>query len=152
MKIGVISDTHGYVAPSLPLIFKDVHYILHAGDIGPISVINFLEQIAPVIAVNGNNDWDLTFPYTKISRIENLKLLLTHQLDMQRRSGNVWEKIFIEKPDVIVFGHTHKATILHEDNKLFLNPGYAGKHHQWQRTVAILHTSEEKPQAEIISI
>lgn len=150
MKIGVISDTHGYIDPSLPIIFKDVTYILHAGDIGPLSVINFLEQLAPVIAVNGNNDWDLEFPYTKIIQIENFKLFLTHQLDLRRKAGHVWEKIFIENPKIVVFGHTHKATFFKDGDRFFLNPGYAGRHSQWQRTVAILELKDDNPRAEIV--
>lgn len=152
MKIGVISDTHGFIDPALPLVFKDVDHILHAGDIGSLSVINFLEQIAPVTAVNGNNDWDLSFPYSQTITIGQVKIFLIHHLNFSRKTAQCWEKIFIENPNIIVFGHTHKSSAFYEDGKLFLNPGYAGRHHHWQRTVAIINLRDEQPEAEIIPL
>jgi putative phosphoesterase len=152
VKIGVISDTHGFIDPSLPLVFRDVDHILHAGDIGSLSVIDFLEQIAPVTAVNGNNDWNLTFPYYKTISIGQTKIFLTHNLRFSPRTGVYWEKIFIENPEIIVFGHTHKATAFYENGKLFLNPGYAGQHNQWKRSVAIIHIRDKKPEPEIIPL
>ncbi|HAV64105.1 MAG TPA: YfcE family phosphodiesterase, partial [Verrucomicrobiales bacterium] len=56
MRIGVISDTHGYLDPKIPALFQGVEHILHAGDIGYASIILELEQIAPVTAVLGNTD------------------------------------------------------------------------------------------------
>ena len=65
MKIGVISDTHGYLDPRVESLFQGVDHILHAGDIGYASIILELEFIAPVTAVNGNNDAELTFKETE---------------------------------------------------------------------------------------
>jgi len=39
MKIGLLSDTHGYLDPKVFEYFKDVDEIWHAGDIGDIKVI-----------------------------------------------------------------------------------------------------------------
>jgi hypothetical protein len=51
IRIGVIADTHGLFDPAIRQHFRGVDYILHAGDIGKRSVIEQLEQIAPVTAV-----------------------------------------------------------------------------------------------------
>src|SRR4029078_6333536 len=56
IRIGVIADTHGLFDPVVRQDFKDVDHIVHAGDIGDWSVIEQLEQIAPVTAVSGNVD------------------------------------------------------------------------------------------------
>ena len=61
MLIGVISDTHiPYRSRNIPSKvfeeFKNVDLILHAGDIEDLSVLDELEKIAPVKAVNGNCD------------------------------------------------------------------------------------------------
>ncbi len=37
-------------------IFESVDYIIHAGDLVELAVIDELEQIAPVLAVHGNMD------------------------------------------------------------------------------------------------
>ena len=60
MNIGVISDTHGLVRPGVYDVFEGVDLILHAGDIGSRDVIIELEAIAPVKAVVGNVDVNLT--------------------------------------------------------------------------------------------
>ena len=60
MKIGIISDTHGYVHPKLFEFFKPCDEIWHAGDIGREEVLDELNLIAPVRAVYGNcDDWDI---------------------------------------------------------------------------------------------
>ena len=56
MRIGVISDTHGYFDPHTPLLFQGVEEILHAGDVGSAAVLDQLRSIAPVQAVRGNVD------------------------------------------------------------------------------------------------
>ena len=56
MKIGLISDTHGYLDPKVLELFADASHILHAGDIGGDSIILELKAIAPVTAVLGNTD------------------------------------------------------------------------------------------------
>ncbi|MDA2932062.1 metallophosphoesterase family protein [Nitrospinae bacterium AH-259-F20] len=56
MKIGVISDTHGFCHPRVFQLFEGAELILHAGDIGDETIITDLEAIAPVTAVFGNID------------------------------------------------------------------------------------------------
>ena len=59
--IGLISDTHipkrAMCVPKRVFeIFENVDYIIHAGDLVELSVVDELEQIAPVLAVHGNMD------------------------------------------------------------------------------------------------
>lgn len=56
MKLGLISDTHGYLHPRIHDLFSDVDEILHAGDIDSDDVLIELQAIAPVTAVRGNMD------------------------------------------------------------------------------------------------
>ena len=56
MRLGVISDTHGLLRPQVFDVFSDVDHILHAGDVGPLSILRELERLAPVTAVYGNTD------------------------------------------------------------------------------------------------
>ena len=57
MRVGVISDTHGFLDSRIRTIFQRVDHILHAGDIGPTSLISQMETLAPVTAVTGNTDF-----------------------------------------------------------------------------------------------
>ena len=51
IRIGVIADTHGLFDPAIRRHFKCVDHIRHVGDIGKQSVIEQLEQVAPVTAI-----------------------------------------------------------------------------------------------------
>ena len=59
--IGLISDTHVpkkamCVPKKVFEVFADVDFIIHAGDLVELAVIDELEQAAPVLAVHGNMD------------------------------------------------------------------------------------------------
>ena len=127
MKIGVLSDTHGYFDPRLPALFAGVDHILHAGDIGRYDIISELENIAPVTAVLGNNDYDLTLRETEIVTLAGRKFLLHHIVDPAHPSPGFRDLLAREIPAVVVFGHTHKTFEKTLGSTLFLNPGYAGR-------------------------
>jgi putative phosphoesterase len=56
MKIGLISDTHGWIHPRLFDHFKDCDEIWHAGDIGNLQTADALAAFHPLRAVYGNID------------------------------------------------------------------------------------------------
>lgn len=139
MKLGLISDTHGYLDPRVEKIFAGVDHILHAGDIGPDLIIAQLEAIAPVTAVLGNNDCSPCFPLTQVVTLGGRKFLVHHIVTPRELHSDLKVRLANERPDAVVFGHSHKP--FHEiiGGVRFLNPGYAGKPRFNQpRSVAIL--------------
>lgn len=133
MKIGVISDTHiPRQAKEIPQVvfnyFKGVELILHAGDLTNLSVLDVLRQITPnVEAVIGNMDPSenqSVLPVKKLINAGGLKIGLIHgwgpPIGMRNRIKNEFN---IDKPDIIVFGHTHQPEKIKINNILFLNPG-----------------------------
>src|SRR3954471_17435756 len=82
MRIGVISDTHGYLDPRAAVALQGVARILHAGDIGTPSIVDALEAIAPVDAVAGNVDVGTSlarrFPGSRQILIEDVLIHMTH--------------------------------------------------------------------------
>ena len=49
-----------------------------------------------------------------------------------------------EKPDLVVFGHTHKRLAETMNGVLYLNPGYSGKPRLGtERSVALLHVDAQ---------
>ncbi len=140
MKIGVISDTHGFLDPRVEKIFAGVNHILHAGDIGYASIILELQFIAPVTAVLGNTDSDIGFRLTETVELARRKFLVHHIVSPRELSETVAARIAKDRPDVVVFGHTHKQFSEIVNGVLFFNPGYAGKpKFGAERSVAILH-------------
>ena len=62
-RLGLISDTHMmqrlFSLPEKVLdVFEDVDLIMHAGDVGSLSVLDALSKNVSVIAVHGNDDED----------------------------------------------------------------------------------------------
>ncbi len=153
MKIGVISDTHGYLDPRVEGLFQGVDHILHAGDIGYASIILELEFIAPVTAVVGNNDADLTFKETESLELGGKKVLVHHIVNPRELSDKVANRIRRERPDLVVFGHTHKPFSEKINEVMFFNPGYAGKpKFGAERSVAILEIDEKGIQPRFIRL
>ena len=153
MKIGVISDTHGFLDPQVEKIFAGVSHILHAGDIGYASIILELEYIAPVTAVLGNTDTDVHFPLTKTVELDQRKFLVHHIVNPWALPEPLQARIAKEKPDAVVFGHTHKKFAETIDGVFFFNPGYAGRlKFGVERSVAILHCDETGIRHEFIPL
>ena len=143
MKIGLISDTHGFLDPKVPEIFAGVSHILHAGDIGDDSIIVELEAIAPVTAVLGNTDSSPTFRITEVVALAQRKFFVHHIVNPHALKENLQLQVARERPDAVLFGHTHKAFCETIGGVLYLNPGYAGKpKFGAERTVAILRGQE----------
>ena len=139
MKIGIISDTHGHLDSQVSKWFAGVDHILHAGDIGEPSIILELEQIAPVTAVLGNNDFGLNFKETEVVLLNGKKFLIHHIVHPPMPEELIRRRITREAPDVVVFGHTHKKFSEQLGSTLFFNPGYAGKpRFRLERSVALM--------------
>lgn len=153
MKIGLISDTHGFLDPRIPRIFKGVDYILHGGDVGYSSILHELEDVAPVTAVLGNTDSGLDLRETEVLTLDDRVYLLHHIVEMVR-PGEEWQRRLERvRPDVVVFGHTHKPLEQRVGSTLFLNPGYAGRQRfDLPRSVALLHSDASGLRAEFIAL
>ncbi|HZI34055.1 MAG TPA: metallophosphoesterase family protein [Candidatus Binatia bacterium] len=153
MKIGVISDTHGFLDPQVERIFAGVNHILHAGDIGYAAIILELEFIAPVTAVLGNTDSDMHLPLTRTVELARRKFLVHHIINPRELPEPMAARIAKEKPDAVVFGHTHKQFAETINDVFFFNPGYAGKlKFGVERSVAILHCDETGIRHEFIPL
>jgi putative phosphoesterase len=153
VKIGVISDTHGFFDPRVEKIFAGVAHILHAGDIGDPMVELELKVIAPVTAVQGNVDAGLPFKLTEVVTLAQKKFLVHHIVNPWSLAETIEQQIKKQKPDAVIFGHTHKPFAEMVDGILFFNPGYAGKpRFGTQRSVAILQLDGQEIRHEFIPL
>lgn len=140
MTVGLISDTHGFWDPCIPGLFAGVSHILHAGDIGSGSVLVELERIAPVTAVLGNCDGPLAgVRETEVLELGGHRFLVHHIVDPSGPDDLAARAIAHHRPDLVVFGHTHRPHDSTVGPVRFLNPGYAGRVRFAQpRSVALL--------------
>ena len=129
MRLGVIADTHGLLRPDVFEIFASVDHILHAGDVGPASLLDELKAIAPVTAVYGNTDgWELRslLPQVATVELDGFEIVVTHGDQLGSPTPEKLHSLF-PRAEIIVFGHTHRPLLTLVDVVVtVMNPGGAG--------------------------
>ena len=144
VKIGIISDTHitekrGKLNENIFDYFCDVDLILHAGDITYQKVLDDLSEIAPVIAVKGNND-RFELELVEIINADAFKIVLTHGTDFSSNFNKLYEFGRGYGADIVVTGHTHKIHCEIIGEMLLVNPGSA---RGADASIAILNIDEK---------
>lgn len=183
MRIGLISDTHsagsGRDLPGKVLqALSGVDLILHCGDLECLGVLDYLETVAPVLAVRGYEDprepgerladavrvvhtgglaigmiHDIQWPGPKIATTgDGTGLVLP-----EGRAAKTLAAKFGEQVDVVLFGDTHEELVCRWDGALMVNPGsptYPGKRHRLGAlgTVGLLENKDGKTTARIIDL
>ena len=183
MKIGLISDTHSAGSGrDLPAAVFDAlagcDLLLHCGDLECIGVLDYLEELAPVLAVRGYEDpvesGERLANVSRIVEVEGVRIGMVHDIQWPPPSiattpdgtGLVWpqsglsellQKKFGGEVDVVVFGDTHEEMIERKDGVLFVNPGsptYPGRRHAPGSlgTVAVLNVNDGEITATIVDL
>jgi putative phosphoesterase len=153
VRVGLISDTHGWLDPRAVEAFRreaPLAAIVHAGDVGSHpSVLYELEEFAPVTAVLGNCDAGLPgFALEGLARVRvgDVRIVVVHDLS---DLGHI-----PDDADVVVRGHTHAPSVQWHGRVLVVNPGSASqRRRQPSCTVAVLEIAERYgAQARIVSL
>ncbi len=123
LRVGLISDTHGLLRPEATAFLAGSDHIVHAGDVGDPSILDALAAIAPLTAIRGNVDmdvWASQLPDTTRAVIGGVTLYVLHDLaalDIKPRAQGI---------RVVVYGHSHQASVSERDGVVYVNPGSAG--------------------------
>lgn len=132
-RIGILSDTHGFIHPGVSDFFKDCNEIWHAGDIGNIETADQLSKLKFLKAVYGNIDDTVIraeFPEYELFSCEKIKVLMIHIGGYPNRySQKARQLIELHQPQLFISGHSHILKVM-PDKKyqlLHINPGSAGK-------------------------
>jgi putative phosphoesterase len=132
IRIGVLSDTHGFIDRPVIDFFKDCDEIWHAGDLGDISVMDELSAGKVFRGVFGNiDDWEVRreLPEFAEFQIEQVKVMITH---IGFYSGHYLNEVVRRlndyKPKLFICGHSHILKIKNDTSRqmLHINPGAAG--------------------------
>ena len=160
MLIGLISDTHiPDRAKEIPQkvidAFKDVDLILHAGDLTSMEVIEELEKIAPVMAIQGNMDRvnGIDLPKARVIKAEDFRIGLVHGEVYPR--ADTQQLLYLARQldaDILVSGHSHQPKIEQIEGILLLNPGSPIVPRLADRTVMLLEINKKEVDVEIIKI
>jgi putative phosphoesterase len=161
--VGLISDTHVPVrAREIPKgvfkVFENADYIIHAGDLVSLSVIDELEQLAPVLVVYGNMDGPEI--RGKLPKVDSLKIFewkigVTHNPGAFFSAAKIREMAKMNGFNVLVYGHTHNSSIKWQGDVLLMNPGSPtnpAPPFLAKPSVGLLRISKERIVPEIIQI
>jgi uncharacterized protein len=161
MRIGVISDTHiPFFAGEIPREVREelasCDLIVHAGDIVESSVLDELRKIAHTKAVKGNMDSDeikRTLPESLVFDAEGKKVGVVHGKGSGKTVLSWVKNFFTNKPDVVIFGHSHIPFNEKIGSTLFFNPGSATDNiFSKKRTYGIIHIEGNDVRGEIVEI
>lgn len=159
-SIGLISDTHYQdrlcnLPDGLAHLWASVDLILHAGDVGELAVLDRLGEIAPVVAVQGNDEPNYVkqeLPNQQLIAAHGLRVLLWHSHypdpaeEKAKRPGSWGPKLDRianrgrdVRADVVVYGHTHVPMIYRYDDIVLVNPGAlaSGSYFTRQATISV---------------
>jgi uncharacterized protein len=131
-RIGLLSDTHGYLDPKIYTYFKDVDEIWHAGDIGSLEVIEQLRAFKPLKAVYGNiDDHMIRLEVPEFNRFwcEDIEVLITHIAGKPGKYAKpAFEELEKRPPKLFICGHSHILLVQNDPrfNMLWMNPGACG--------------------------
>ena len=183
LRIGLISDTHsagsGRDLPGEVLkAFSGVSLILHCGDLECLGVLDYLETVAPVLAVRGYEDprepGNRLADATRVVHAGGLAIGMIHDIQWpgpriattgdgtglvlpEGRAEDTLSRKFGEPVDIVLFGDTHEEVVCRWDRTLIINPGsptYPGKRHRRGAlgTVGLLEIEAGESIARIINL
>lgn len=133
LRIGLLSDTHGYWDEKYATYFNDCDEIWHAGDIGSDTLAAKLALLKPLRAVYGNIDGQaIRISYPKIAHFmaEEVKVMMTHIGGYPGRyNPEIRPELYATRPNLFIAGHSHILKVAFDKNLncLYINPGAAGK-------------------------
>ncbi|HTQ28143.1 MAG TPA: metallophosphoesterase family protein [Puia sp.] len=159
-RIGLLSDTHGYLDENIFRHFERCDEIWHAGDIGNADLSEKLSAFKPLRAVYGNIDgYDIRSIYPEKLRwsSEEVKVLMMHIGGYPPRYNPAAKKeLAADPPQLFICGHSHILRIMFDPriNCLFMNPGAAGKHgwHKIRTLVRFTVDGKEIRDCEVVEL
>ena len=131
-RIGLISDTHGFLDTAVFEHFSNCDEIWHAGDFGE-AVIQPLQDKKILRGVYGNIDSHkirTEFPEQLVFMCEEVKVMMRHIGGYPPKYNPETKKeILIHQPQLFISGHSHILKVMFDEkiNCLHMNPGAAGK-------------------------
>ena len=166
-KIGLISDTHGYLDEQVITHFKTCDEIWHAGDFGSMEWVNQLKSKlegvnnhATIRGVYGNIDGQdirTYFPENLFFTCEGVNVFMKHIGGYPGRyAPGVKDLIIINNIQLFISGHSHILKVMYDEktNCLHMNPGAAGKQ-GWHKTKTLIRfvvDGKEMKDCEIIEL
>ena len=159
-RIGLISDTHGFLDENVFGYFSGCDEIWHAGDFGTIELANQLAAFKPLRGVFGNIDGQdirSVYPENLSFNCEEVKVLIRHIGGSPPHYNPFTREILaLHQPQLFICGHSHILKVVFDKNIycLHMNPGAAGKQgwHQARTLIRFIIDGKEIRDCEVIEL
>jgi len=166
-KIGLISDTHGYLDEAVFEHFKDCDEIWHAGDFGTINLVEDLQNgllnkgnkviIRGIFGNIDGKDIRSVYPENLVFNCEDVKIMMQHIGGYPGRyAPGIKKEITQQKIKLFISGHSHILKIMYDESLgcLHINPGAAGKQgwHQVRTIVKFVIDKDDIKDCAIIEL
>jgi putative phosphoesterase len=142
-RIGLLSDTHGFLDETVFNHFKNCDEIWHAGDFGNKVLANRINEQKSLKGVFGNideQDIRSEFPEQLVFMCEDVKVMMRHiGGSPPRYNPETKKQLLLHQPQLFICGHSHILKIMYDDkiDCLYMNPGAAGKT-GWQKVRTLI--------------
>jgi uncharacterized protein len=161
-RIGLISDTHGYLDERVFEHFKNCNEIWHAGDFGGIEVADRLaaQSGLTIKGVYGNIDgYDIrsVYPEKLMWKCEDVTVFIIHIGGHPAKyAPGVKQQLIENKAGLFISGHSHILKVVYDNkiNCLHINPGAAGNHgwHTMRTVIRFAIDGKEIKDCEVIEL
>lgn len=159
-RIGLISDTHGFLDDAVFKHFENCDEVWHAGDFGNLALADQLVSFKPFKGVYGNidgNDIRTVYPEQLVFMCEGVKVMIRHIGGSPPKYNPATRKeLQIHQPQLFISGHSHILKVMYDEKIqcLHMNPGAAGKHgwHKVRTIIRFVIDGKEMKNCEVIEL
>ncbi len=161
-RIGLISDTHGFLDENVFSHFQNCDQLWHAGDFGSLEIAEELRKKSglKLKGVYGNIDGREIrdeFPEQLVFECEEVKVMIRHIGGAPPRYNPETKKeLLLHRPELFISGHSHILKVMFDPqlNCLHMNPGAAGKQgwHKIRTIIRFAIDGKEMKDCEVIEL
>lgn len=160
IRIGLLSDTHGFLDENVFKHFEKCDEVWHAGDFGNLALADRLASCKPLKGVYGNidgSDIRTIYPEQLVFMCEGVKVMIRHIGGSPPKYNPATRKeLQIHQPLLFISGHSHILKVMYDEKIqcLHINPGAAGKH-GWHKVKTLIRfeiNGKEMKNCEVIEL
>jgi putative phosphoesterase len=166
-RIGLISDTHGYLDEAVFNHFAACDEVWHIGDFGDSGLAKKLSDHwsdrdgqTRFRGVYGNidgNDIRTLYPEQLVFMCEEVKVMIRHiGGSPPKYNPETRKELAIHQPQLFISGHSHILKVMYDEKQqcLHMNPGAAGKHgwHKMRTLIRFTIDGKNMKDCEVIEL
>lgn len=165
-RIGLLSDTHGYLDEAVAAHFKNCDEIWHGGDWGSLEVVDKLNELKKLTGVKtvrgvyGNIDGQdirSLYPEQLVFHCEEVKVMIRHIGGYPPKyNPDTRKELQLHRPQLFIAGHSHILKVMFDDQLqcLHMNPGAAGKQgwHKMRTLIRFVIDGKNMKDCEVIEL